>query len=261
MGLIKKFLGKILNGVTKFISFIFDVIINIFEIIVSLVRSIGRGLIGLISMGGCLFLFLFSPYALALLFNPVITSFILLLIIIPILGTKFVSYLKYIKYIITEYLFDRADSLIHGRKARYDSFGGYGNRYKRMEAERLRREQEKRQEEQQRQWEERFKQWYEYQNYQRGTGGYSYGGYDYGGQYYADPSIEFKKKYEESCDLLGVPYDADKYQIKLAYRRKAKEYHPDLNKSHNAKEIFQKINDANEFLSDANIERYKSLHN
>ena len=85
MGLIKKFLGKILNGVTKFISFIFDVIINIFEIIVSLVRSIGRGLIGLISMGGCLFV-LFSPYALALLFNPVITSFILLLIIIPILG-------------------------------------------------------------------------------------------------------------------------------------------------------------------------------
>ena len=118
----------------------------------------------------------------------------------------------------------------------------------------------KRQEEQQRQWKKDSnsgmsiklskRHWY-----------YSYGGYDYGGQYYADPSIEFKKKYEESCDLLGVPYDADKYQIKLAYRRKAKEYHPDLNKSPNAKEIFQKINDANEFLSDANIERYKSLHN
>ena len=171
MGLIKKFLGKILNGVTKFISFIFDVIINIFEIIVSLVRSIGRGLIGLISMGGCLFLFLFSPYALALLFNPVITSFILLLIIIPILGTKFVSYLKYIKYIITEYLFDRADSLIHGRKARYDSWWmEIGTRGWKGKAEARTR---KRQEEQQRQWEERFKQWYEYQNYQRGTGGYS----------------------------------------------------------------------------------------
>ena len=59
--------------------------------------------------------------------------------------------------------------------------------------------------------------------------------------------------------MLGVPYDADKYQIKLPIE--GRPGYPDLNKSPNAKEIFQKINDANEFLSDANIERYKSLHN
>lgn len=258
MNMLKKFFGNIINGVTKLISLIFDIIIAIIDTIVALVSSIGRGLYGIISMGGCLFLIMFSPYAIALLFNPAIMTFILLLIIIPILGTKFVSYLKYIKYTITEYLFDRADNLIHGRKARYDSFGDYGNRYKRMEQERRRKEQQERQQEEQRQWEERFRQWNEYQNQQRGTG-YGFGGYNTGGQYYANPNIEFKNKYEKSCDLLGLPYDADKYQIKLAYRKKAKEYHPDLNKSPNAKEIFQEINDANEFLSDANIERYKSM--
>jgi len=81
----------------------------------------------------------------------------------------------------------------------------------------------------------------------------------YGNYTYQNPSVEFKKKYEESCNLLGVGYDADKYEIKLAYRKKAKEYHPDINKSSNATEMFQKVSDAYEFLNDDNIERYKKL--
>lgn len=258
MNILNKFFGSVINGVTKLISFVFDIFIGIVEGIVLLVRSIGRGLYGLISMGGCMLLFLLGPYAIGLLFNPLIMTFVALLIIIPILGTKFVSYLKYIKYTITEYLFDRADNLIHGRKARYDSFSDYGNRYKRMEQERLRKEQQQRQQEQQRQWEERFRQWNQHQGYQGGAG-YDFGGYNTGGHTYANPNIEFKSKYEKSCDLLGVEYDADKYQIKLAYRKKAKEYHPDLNKAPDATQMFQKINDAYEFLSDANIERYKSI--
>ncbi|NLY45004.1 MAG: DnaJ domain-containing protein [Tissierella sp.] len=258
MSVLNSFLGSVISTIAKFISLVFDIFIFITESVVLLTRSIGRGLYGLISMGGCLMFFILGPYALALLFNPLIMTFVLLLIIIPILGTKFVSYLKYIKYTITEYLFDRADTLIHGRKARHDSFSGYSDRYKRMEQERLRKEQQQRQQEQQRQWEERFRQWNEYQNYQGGSG-YGFGGYNTGSQSYVNPNIEFKSKYEKSCDLLGVPYDADKYQIKLAYRKKAKEYHPDLNKAPNATQIFQEINDAYEFLSDANIERYKSL--
>lgn len=257
MSILNKFLGNAINTVAKLVTLVFDLFIFITESIVLLTRSIGRGLYGLISMGGCLMIFILGPYALALLLNPLIMTFVLLLIIIPILGTKFVSYLKYIKYTITEYLFDRADNLIHGRKARHESFSGYSDRYKKMEQERLRKEQQKRQEEQQRQWEERFRQWNEHQNYQGGR--YDFGGYNTGGQSYVNPNIEFKSKYEKSCDLLTVPYDADKYQIKLAYRKKAKEYHPDLNKAPNATEIFQEINDAYEFLSDANIERYKSL--
>ena len=49
------------------------------------------------------------------------------------------------------------------------------------------------------------------------------------------------------------------YEIKLAYRKKAKKYHPDLNKSPDATEMFQRINEAYEFLSDENIERYKNI--
>ena len=119
-----------------------------------------------------------------------------------------------------------------------------------MEDDRIRKERQRRQAEQQREWEERFKQWYEYQNSQR----------TYDNQnMYTNPTSEFKSKYEQSCDILGVNYNADKYQIKLAYRKKAKEYHPDLNKSPNATEMFQKINNAYDFLSDANIDRYNSM--
>ncbi|MDR7870864.1 MAG: J domain-containing protein [Tissierellaceae bacterium] len=260
MNALNKFWGTIINGIAKFLSVLFDIVISITEGIVLFVRYIGRGLYGIISMGGCLIFFIFGPFALTLLFNPAIMTFILLLVIIPILGTKFVSLLKYVKYMITEYLFDKADNLIHGRKARFDSFSGYGNKYKRMEQEKLRKEQQQRQQEQQRQWEERFRQWNEQQRtYQGGWYDYGNGNYNTGGQTYANPNIEFKKKYEESCDLLGVGYDADKYQIKLAYRKKAKEYHPDLNKAANATQMFQKINDAYEFLSDSNIERYKTM--
>ncbi len=259
MNILNRFWGSILNGLAKFLSLIFDIVIGITEGIVFFVRYIGRGLYGLISMGGCLIFFFLGPFAFTLLFNPAIMTFILLLVIIPILGTKFVSLLKYIKYMVTEYLFDKADSLIHGRKARFNSFSGYGNKYKRMEQERLRREQQQRQQEEQKQWEERFRQWNEQQRNYQGGQWYGHGNFNPGGQTYANPNVDFKKKYEESCDLLGLDYDADKYQVKLAYRKKAKEYHPDLNKAANATQMFQKINDAYEFLSDANIERYKTI--
>ena len=43
-----------------------------------------------------------------------------------------------------------------------------------------------------------------------------------------------------------------------AYRKLAKKYHPDLNKEPGAKEKFQEINDAYEFLSEENIKKYKN---
>lgn len=262
MNTLKKIWGKTLYGFASIISVVFDIFINIVEFTVGLVINIGRGFLALISMGGCLLIMIIGP---ALLINPLTFFIILFLIVFPILGTKFVSYLKYVKYMITEFLFDHADNFIKGKKAQFNSFNEYGNKYKRMEEEKRRREQQRRQAEQQREWEERFRQWNEYQNSQRGS---SYGGYgSYGGNYqntgygntYVNPNIEFKSKYEKSCDLLGVPYDSDKYQIKLAYRKKAKEYHPDLNKSPDATTMFQQINNAYEFLSDNNIERYKNI--
>lgn len=247
MNIIKKGFGKILYGIGKLIGFLLDILIGVTEIIVYFVRSIGRGIVGLLAMGGCLFIFtLGGPFGLFLLLNPVVIMIILLLVLVPILGSKLVSYFKYIKYAITEFLYDRANYFMKGISYQFKSFDEYGNKYKRMEEEKRRKEQQRRQAEQQREWEERFKQWYEYQDSQRGSN-------------YVNPTSEFKKKYEESCDLLGVSYNADKYEIKLAYRKKAKEFHPDINKSPNATEMFQKINSAYEFLSDGNIERYKTM--
>jgi molecular chaperone DnaJ len=52
-------------------------------------------------------------------------------------------------------------------------------------------------------------------------------------------------------EVLGVGRDADENAIKSAYRRLARQYHPDVNKSDDAEERFKEINEAYETLSDA----------
>jgi molecular chaperone DnaJ len=49
---------------------------------------------------------------------------------------------------------------------------------------------------------------------------------------------------------LGVGKSASQDEIKKAYFKLAKEYHPDVNKSPNAKEKFATINEAYETLGD-----------
>ncbi len=52
-------------------------------------------------------------------------------------------------------------------------------------------------------------------------------------------------------EVLGVPRNADDTAIKGAYRRLARQYHPDVNKAEDAEERFKEINEAYEVLSDA----------
>ena len=57
--------------------------------------------------------------------------------------------------------------------------------------------------------------------------------------------------------ILGVSRDADKDEIKRAYRRLARKYHPDVNKEPGAEEKFKEINRAYEVLSEPTIrDRY-----
>lgn len=50
--------------------------------------------------------------------------------------------------------------------------------------------------------------------------------------------------------VLGVPRTAGADEVKKAYRRLARQYHPDVNKSPDAEERFKEINEAYEVLSD-----------
>ncbi|NJK39545.1 MAG: molecular chaperone DnaJ [Oscillatoriales cyanobacterium RM2_1_1] len=52
-------------------------------------------------------------------------------------------------------------------------------------------------------------------------------------------------------EILGVSRDADKEEIKRAYRRLARKYHPDVNKESGAEERFKEINRAYEVLSES----------
>ena len=63
--------------------------------------------------------------------------------------------------------------------------------------------------------------------------------------------MEFKDYYE----ILGVKPEASEAEIKAAYRKLARKYHPDKNKDAGAEEKFKSINEANEVLKDAEKRR------
>jgi molecular chaperone DnaJ len=54
-------------------------------------------------------------------------------------------------------------------------------------------------------------------------------------------------------EVLGVARSADQEEIKRAYRRLARKYHPDVNKEDGAEELFKEVNRAYEVLSEPDV--------
>jgi curved DNA-binding protein len=66
--------------------------------------------------------------------------------------------------------------------------------------------------------------------------------------------------YQDYYEALGVPRDASNEDIRRAYRRLAREYHPDVNKDAGAEDRFKEISEAYEVLRDPEKrERYDRL--
>ncbi len=57
-------------------------------------------------------------------------------------------------------------------------------------------------------------------------------------------------KYKDYYEVLGVERDADPAEIKRAYKRLARKYHPDVSKERNAEERFKEIGEAYDVLRD-----------
>lgn len=67
-------------------------------------------------------------------------------------------------------------------------------------------------------------------------------------------------KFQDYYETLGVSREASQEEIRKAFRKLARQYHPDVNKSTGAEEKFKQINEAHDVLSDPEKrKKYDSL--
>lgn len=261
-GNISLLFAKIVDGLFKGLVYLFEGITSISNIL----RSIVIPIIMLLIFGSFAFPVLLIFWLTGLGFT--ILLILLIPIIVSILGKGGLRYLYKWQYASNRFFNAYANDYLndtHNRKKYSDYTQEYIDELNRQYEEERRREEEarrKRQQQENERWEKIFEEYFN--SYGRSgsytggsnTGGYS-GGYQRPGRY--NPLSQFKAQYQQSCDVLGVSYNADFSEIKSAYRRLAKKYHPDLSKEKNAEEMFKKINNAFEFLSEENVKRYKEM--
>lgn len=253
MRLIKKILGNIVYGLAVANRFILNGLVYLIESGILLAKSFLKGCLLLLSVGGCLFILLLIPLGGWLLSNPLVLLILILLIAFPILGALMMGRLKDYQEVSSRFLFGRAEYLRNQQGKTKRSYQYHKQAYYAEKAEQARQEWEKRAQ-QQRMWEERFRRW------QGGFGGGAGGtGSGYSSGTASNPYVDFKSQYEKSCATLGIPVSTDESRIKLAYRKKAKQYHPDVNSAPDATAKFQEVSAAYEFLNEDNIKRYKGM--
>lgn len=257
MKFFKRILGRIVHTFARAHRFVLRGLVYLLETGILLSKRFLKGCLFLFSMGGCIVFFIFiGPVGAWLLQNPIILLILLLIVSFPILGAILLNKLRDFQVVSERHLFGLAEYLKDPDHHTKRSYKYHKQAYQQQKDEQARREWEKREREQ-RMWEERFR------AYSGGFGaGYGQRASAYGsstGSSAANPYVDFKSKYEKSCATLGIPVTTDESRIKLAYRKMAKQYHPDVNQAADATAKFQEISEAYEFLNEDNIRRYKGI--
>lgn len=256
MKFIKKILGKIVYGIAVVNRFILRRLVNLIETITLLAKTFLKGCAVIMSLGGCVVAFwlvvIFGGWN-WLINHPLVILTLSTTMLFAILGALMVEKVKDYIEVSSRFLFGRAEYLKDPDKHTKRSYRYHKYTYDAEKAEQARREWQRRAQ-QQRVWEERFRGW------QGGFGGgYGGAGSGYSSGTSSNPYADFKSQYEKSCATLGIPVTTDESRIKLAYRKKAKQYHPDVNSAADATAKFQEISQAYEFLNEDNIKRYKGM--